>query len=295
MTEYVTAGGLKVAQVLHELVANEIAPGTGVEPETVWKTLGAIVAELGPRNQALLDRRDALQSEIDAWFRERQGKPIDGNDYRAFLESIGYLLPEGDDFKVTTANVDAEIAELAGPQLVVPVDKARYALNAANARWGSLYDALYGTDVIESDGSTTSGYDPARGEKVIAWTNRFLDEAVPLASGQWSDVVAVELSGSALELTLANERGTALADTSAFVGFKQQGSRLTSVLLRHHGLHIDIEIDPSHPIGRQHPAGIKDVVLESAITTIMDCEDSVAAVDAEDKALVYSNWNGIMR
>lgn len=295
MTEYVDAAGLRVARVLDDLVRQEIAPGTGIEAGTVWKTLADVVHSLGPRNRAQLAKRDDLQSRIDGWL--RANRPLDGGAYREFLESIGYLVPEGKPFSVTTSNVDPEIATLAGPQLVVPVDKARYALNAANARWGSLYDALYGTDVIAGtgDANASAGYDPARGEQVIAWTNAFLDEAVPLAGGSWSKVTGFTVLGSALELAQQEAPATRLADPGAFAGFRGVPGKPEAILLRHHGLHIELDIDPEHPIGRQHTAGIRDVVLESAVSTIMDCEDSVAAVDAEDKALVYANWTGIMR
>ena len=297
MTEYVDVGGLRVARELEELVREEIAPGTGIDAETVWKTLADIVAALGPTNKALLAKRDEIQARIDQWLEARAGSPLDRAAYSEFLESIGYLVPEGEPFAVTTGNIDPEIATLAGPQLVVPVDKARYALNAANARWGSLYDALYGTDVIPQPGGAKAGggYDPARGDMVIAWTNDFLDEAVPLSDGTWSSVSGFALAGSALELSRRDGPSVALADPPAFVGFRGEPARLEAVILRHHGLHIELDIDPEHPIGRQHAAGVRDVVLESAVTTIMDCEDSVAAVDAEDKALVYANWNGIMR
>ncbi|HUF71758.1 MAG TPA: malate synthase G [Gammaproteobacteria bacterium] len=297
MTEYVDVGGLRVARELDELVREDIAPGTGIGADTVWKTLADIVTALGPRNKALLAKRDEIQARIDQWLKARAGSPLDGVAYREFLESIGYLVPEGEPFEVTTGNIDPEIATLAGPQLVVPVDKARYALNAANARWGSLYDALYGTDVIPQSGDTKAGggYDPVRGDKVIAWTNDFLEEAVPLADGAWSSVSGFGIAGSVLELSRRDGPPTTLADPAAFVGFRGEPTRLEAVLLRHHGLHIELEIDPEHPIGRQHAAGVRDVVLESAVTTIIDCEDSVAAVDAEDKTLVYANWNGIMR
>ncbi len=215
----------------------------------------------------------------------------------AFLREIGYLVPVGPAFTVTTTNVDPEVATVAGPQLVVPVDNPRYALNAANARWGSLYDALYGTNVIaEDDGAEKGrGYNPVRGERVIAKANEFLDQAVPLAGAEWADVTGLDAAGGRLACRLRDGRSASLADAAQFVGLRRAGNALTNVLLRHHGLHIDIVIDPTHPIGRQHPAGVKDVVLESALTTIMDCEDSVATVDAADKTVVYRNWCGIMR
>jgi malate synthase len=303
MTEYVAVGGLKVAKPLHDLVRNDIAPGTGIEPDTVWSLLEDIVRELGPRNQALLEKRDQLQARIDEWLKARAGQPYDVAAARRFLEEIGYLVPEGPAFGVTTANVDPEIGDVAGPQLVVPVDKARYALNAANARWGSLYDALYGTDVLpETDGAERgTAYNPKRGELVIRRANELLDEIAPLVEiddGEalsWNDVIKIDLEGDDLRLRRKIGDGV-LKDPSLFVGYRKSGDGgLSNVLLRHHGLHIDIEIDPSHPIGRQHPAGVKDIVLEAAVSTIMDCEDSVAAVDAEDKALVYANWCGIMK
>ena len=297
MTEYVRVGGLKIAKVLVDLVEREIAPGTGVEPATVWALLGEIIGALGPRLRALLAKRDELQARIDDWLIAHRGQAIDGAAYKRFLEEIGYLVPEGPPFEVTTANVDDEIAVLAGPQLVVPVDKARYALNAANARWGSLYDAFYGTNVIPESPETKKGqtYNPTRGKLVIAKANHFLDETVPLTQGRWSEVTGLARSGNALELALGRSSRARLADPAAFVGYRETNGTLSSALLRHHGLHIDIEIDRTHPVGRAHAAGVKDIVLESAITTIMDCEDSVAAVDAADKAVVYANWCGIMK
>jgi malate synthase len=296
MTDHVEAGGLQVARVIHTLVAEQIAPGTGVDPGRVWEALGEIVRDLGPRNRALLDERDALQARIDAWVKESPAAATDPAAQRAFLTEIGYLIPEGPDFSVTTDNVDAEIAEVAGPQLVVPVDNARYALNAANSRWGSLFDAFYGTDVLpETPGAEKGpGYNPGRGEKVIERADAFLDETFPLSTGSWSDVTRLAVEQGALVLEQDGARA-ALADASAFVGYRESDGVLSSVLLHNHGLHADICIDPEHPIGRQHKARVKDVVLESAISTIMDCEDSVAACDAADKSTVYANWNGIMR
>ncbi|MEE4299444.1 MAG: malate synthase G [Pseudomonadales bacterium] len=296
MTEYVETGGLKVARQLHELVAKEIAPGTGVAPEQVWQALGEIVRDLGPANRALLEKRDALQAQIDAWLESNPAAAADPPAQRAFLTEIGYLVPEGGDYRVSTANVDVEIAELAGPQLVVPVDNARYALNAANARWGSLYDALYGTNVLpETPGAEKGkGYNPARGEQVIARADAFLDETFPLASGSWSDVTRLTIDGATLLLDQDGSK-TALARPAAFAGYREQDGVLTNVLLEHNGLHADVLIDPTDPVGQQHRAGVKDVLLEAAVSTIMDCEDSVAAVDAEDKARVYGNWAGIMK
>ena len=297
MTAYVPHGGIKIAKSLHDLVRDEIAPGTAIAPDTVWTLLDSIVRTLGPRNRALLEKRDALQAKIDAWLGERRGGALAPQATAAFLREIGYLVPVGPAFTVTTTNVDPEVAAVAGPQLVVPVDNPRYALNAANARWGSLYDALYGTNVIaEDDGAEKGrGYNPVRGERVIAKANEFLDQAVPLAGAEWTDVTGLDATGGRLACRLRDGRSTSLADAAQFVGLRRAGNALTNVLLRHHGLHIDIVIDPTHPIGKQHPAGVKDIVLESALTTIMDCEDSVATVDAADKTVVYRNWCGIMR
>ena len=297
MTEYVTHGGIKIASALHDLVRDELAPGTGIAPDTVWTLLDSIVRTLGPSNRALLEKRDALQAKIDAWLGARRGTAFEPKATAAFLREIGYLVPVGAAFEVTTANVDPEIASLAGPQLVVPVDNPRYALNAANARWGSLYDALYGTNVIAEDNGADKGrgYNPVRGERVIAKANEFLDQAVPLAGAKWADITGLDVAGGRLACGTRDGRSLGLVDAAQYVGFRRGGNALTNVLLRHHGLHIDIAIDKSHPIGRQHPAGVKDVVLESALTTIMDCEDSVAAVDAADKTVIYRNWCGIMR
>ncbi len=295
MTDYTQACGLDIAGCLHELVDREIAPGTGIASEQVWKLLAEIVSTLGPRHAALLAERDRLQAEIDAWLRSHTGNPPDSAATREFLTQIGYLIPEGPPFTVTTANVDDEIAVLAGPQLVVPVDNARYALNAANARWGSLYDALYGTNVIGTVTSDSGTYDAERGGRVIEYANGFLDSCAPLQHGSWQQVTALSVHDGRLNLDLSDGTKTALRNADAFAGYRDADGQLTHVLLVNHGLHLELVIDPEHPIGRQHPAGVRDVVLESAISTIMDCEDSVAAVDAEDKARVYGNWNGIMR
>ena len=296
MTDRIVESGLQVARELHELVVNEAVPGTGLDAAAVWAGFAGIVRDLGPKNRALLQKRDDLQAKIDAWHLERKGQALDPVAYKAFLTEIGYLLPEGGDFAISTTNVDPEISQIAGPQLVVPVMNARYALNAANARWGSLYDALYGSDIIaESEGAEKgSGYNPVRGAKVIAWAAGFLDEAAPLASGSHADATGYALADGALQVTLAGGKVTGLADPAQFVGYLGNGA-LSSVLLRNNNLHAEILIDPSHPVGRDHAAGVKDVVLESAITTIQDCEDSVAAVDAADKALVYRNWLGLMK
>jgi len=301
MTERVQAGGLQVAKVIYDLVANEIAPGTGVDVQAFWTAFGKIVEDLQPKNRALLVKRDEIQAKLDAWYKERRGKAIDMAEYKQFLQSIGYLLPEGDDFQIGTQNVDPEIALMAGPQLVVPVTNARYALNAANARWGSLYDALYGTDVLpETDGAEKgSGYNPVRGAKVIAYAAEFLDQSVPLAQGSHKDAVKYSLrsAGGRKELVVALAGGgeTALKNPEQFVGYVGGDDEPSVVLLRNNGLHIELQIDRNHPIGKSNPSGIKDVVLEAALTTIQDFEDSVACVDAEDKALAYRNWLGLIK
>ncbi|MRH78865.1 malate synthase G [Spiribacter sp. C176] len=299
MTKRVEVAGLKVAEPLHELITTQAIPGTGVSPDQFWQGLAEIVAELGPRNKALLAERDALQAKIDQWHRDNPGRHADPA-YRAFLEEIGYLLPSVEDFKVSTAQVDPEIGAVAGPQLVVPVNNARYALNAANARWGSLYDALYGTDVIaDADGAERGGqFNPVRAERVVAWAAGFLDNAVPLAAGSHADATAYRVieadGGYALRVEIAGKGETGLADAAQFVGFVG-GESPSAVLLRNHGLHIEISIDANDQIGKNHAAGVRDVVIESAVTAIQDCEDSVAAVDGEDKALVYANWLGLMK
>jgi malate synthase len=301
MANFVETGGLKISEELYHLVSNEIAPGTGIEPADFWKALAKIVHDLGPKNRTLLAKRNALQQKIDDWCVPRRGQPINLDEYKAFLTTIGYLVPESGDVKASTANVDREISEVSGPQLVVPLDNARYALNAANARWGSLYDALYGTDVIPEDERAEKGetYNPVRGAKVIAKTEAFLDEAVGLERGKFSDVTQFSLHqvGDTQELSarLTDGSEVGLAEPQKFVGFQTKGNELASILLKNNELHIEIHIDRNHPIGELHPAGVKDVILEAAVTTIQDCEDSVAAVDAVDKARVYRSWNGIMR
>ena len=300
MEERIAIGGLHVSKSLHDLVEDEAAPGTGVDPGHFWSSLAAIVSDLEPANRALLERRDALQAEIDAWHRQHRGRDIEPPEMRDFLFRIGYLIPEGPDFEVETANVDSEIANVAGPQLVVPLSSARYALNAASARWGSLYDALYGSDAVPDKEGAERGprFNPTRAQRVIERAAQFLDEAAPLAAGSHRDVVGFELRpGPRAELRVELERGArcGLVDPECFAGYRMAGDTLECVLLRHHGLHIEIHVDPAHPVGSLHPAGVNDVVLEAAITTIQDCEDAVAAVDAEDKALVYRNWLGIMR
>jgi malate synthase len=301
MANRIEVGQLKIDEGLYRLVRDQIAPGTGVEADAFWASLGEIVTNLAPKNRALLDKRDALQQRINEWYLSTKGEPVEPNEYEEFLAEIGYLLPEGGDFQATTTDVDPEIAEVSGPQLVVPVDNARYALNAANARWGSLYDALYGTNVIsDEDGKERSaGYNPVRGAAVIAQAEAFLDEVASLERGKFSEVTQFSLKdvGETNQLVARLNDGSevGLAEASRFAGFNETDGELCSVLLRNNGLHIEIQIDRDHPVGKTHPAGVKDVVLESAITTIQDCEDSVSAVDAEDKTQVYSNWNGIMQ
>ncbi|CQD14216.1 malate synthase G [Mycobacterium lentiflavum] len=295
MTDRVPAGNLRVARVLYDFVNNEALPGTDIDPDSFWAGVDKVVTDLTPQNQSLLKTRDELQAQIDKWHRQRVIEPLDAEAYRQFLTDIGYLQPEPDDFTITTSGVDDEITTTAGPQLVVPVLNARFALNAANARWGSLYDALYGTDVIpESDGAEKgSSYNRIRGDKVIAYARNFLDQATPLASGSWVDATGLSIEDGQLKVALGAE-STELASPEKFVGYSGElGSPSWSVLLVNHGLHIEILIDPESAIGKTDAAGIKDVVLESAVTTIMDFEDSVAAVDADDKVLGYRNWLGL--
>ena len=296
MVERVRVGQSQVAVELHAFVENEVLPGLDLANDAFWRDFDALLHDLAPVNRNLLARREALQTEIDAWHKAHRGQPVDPDAYRAFLTDIGYLVPEGPDFSIETSHIDDEIAHIAGPQLVVPVTNARYALNAANARWGSLYDALYGTDAIPEDGSAArgSGYNPARGDMVIAWARAFLDEAVPLAAGSHGDVLAYRVEGGALAVDLP-DHATGLADPGLFVGYRGDPAAPESVLLRHNGLHIEIEINRAHPVGRTDKAGVSDVVLESAVTTIVDCEDSIAAVDAEDKVLAYRNWLGLIK
>ncbi|WP_225775444.1 malate synthase G [Pseudomonas sp. Marseille-Q5115] len=297
MTDYVNVGDLRVARVLLDFVNNEAIPGSGVTAEAFWAGADRVIHELGEKNRTLLARRDALQATLDGWHRERQGQPHDQVAYKSFLKEIGYLLEEPADFHATTQGVDEEVARLAGPQLVVPVMNARFALNASNARWGSLYDALYGTDAIsEAEGAEKgSGYNPARGAKVIAFAKAFLDQAAPLASGSHADATAYVIEGDALVVSLANGERVGLAAPEQFVGFLGNTEAPTGVLLKHNQLHFEIQIDAHSPVGQTDAAGVKDVLMESALTTIMDCEDSVAAVDADDKVIVYRNWLGLMK
>ena len=296
MRATVSVDQLQVDKALYEFVNDEAIPGSGVQSGVFWKGFAALVLALTPRNAALLRRRDELQAKIDAWHRQNPGPGFNRAKYQAFLREIGYLVAEGDPFAVSTANVDAEIARIAGPQLVVPVSNARYALNAANARWGSLYDALYGTDVIPEDGAPRGGkYNPQRGAEVIAFVRDFLDQYFALAEGSHRDAVHYGAAEGGLNVRLKSGQISRLKDSAALSGFQGDRSSPSVLLLQHHGLHVELHIDRAHYIGRDDPAGISDVVLESAITTIQDCEDSVAAVDAGDKIHVYRNWLGLMK
>ena len=292
MTDTVIEGGLQIAAPLHAFITTDVLPGTGIAPVALWSGLETLLNDLAPRNRALLARRDQLQAAIDAWHAERRGKVFDAAAYKAFLGDIGYLLPEGPEFRIRTEGVDREIAAIAGPQLVVPVTNARYALNAANARWGSLYDALYGTDALPEDGGAVrgSGYNPLRGARVIDFARGFLDAMAPLAAGSHRQATGYRVVDGRL---LAGEVG--LAQPERFAGYQGEAAAPTVLLLVHHGLHVEIHIDRTHPIGRDDPAGICDLVLESAVTTIVDLEDSVAVVDAEDMAAALRNWLGLMK
>ena len=288
MTDRIQLHGLQVARELHDFIVRDALPGTGIEADKFWSGFAALAHRLAPENKALLAERDRLQTAIDDWHKGRRGQPHDAGEYRAFLESIGYLVPEGADFQITTQNVDPEIATVAGPQLVVPLTNARFALNAANARWGSLYDALYGTDAIAQDGDLAAGkgYNEKRGAAVIAAAREALDQAVPLASGSWKDASGFAVKNGKLEPALKNP--------AQFKGYAGDAAAPALLLFQQNGLHIEVHFDRSTPIGKTDKAGISDVVLESAITTIMDCEDSIAAVDAQDKVGAYSNWLGLM-
>ena len=297
MTEYVQKGGLQIARELYDFINDKAMPGTGVDQEAFWSSFDAIANELGQKNKALLAKRDDLQAKIDAYHTERKGQPHNAAEYKAFLQEIGYLLPEGEAFQASTANVEPEIAQMAGPQLVVPIMNARFALNAANARWGSLYDALYGTNVIsEEDGATKGpGYNKIRGDKVIAYARGFLNEAAPLESGDHADSTGYSIDAGALKVTLKDGSVTTLKNAAQLVGYKGDASAPEAILLVNNNLHFEIQIDATSPIGSTDAAGVKDVLMEAALTTIMDCEDSVAAVDAADKVVTYGNWLGLMK
>lgn len=293
---YVQKGKLEVAQELYDFIEQDALPNTGVTSEVFWSGLEGIVADLTPKNKALLAKRDDLQAQIDTYY-ANGGATKSFAEYKQFLQGIGYLVPVGEDFAVNPQNIDAEIATMAGPQLVVPVKNARYALNAANSRWGSLYDALYGTDAIPSDNGAEKGkgYNKVRGDLVIAFARDFLNKAAPLATGSHVDAVNYALVSGALQVTLKDGSTTGLKDPAKYVGYAGDVTAPTSIVLKNNGLHIEIQIDAASPVGQTDPAGIKDVVLEAALTTIQDCEDSVAAVDAEDKVEVYKNWLGLMK
>ena len=294
---YITKGSLSVAEELSSFLSTEVLPGLEISEDHFWSSLEKIIQEFSPRNKELLDIRELMQSQIDAWHLANPGEEKNLDVYKDFLKEIGYLLPEGEDFKITTKNVDPEISTIAGPQLVVPVMNARFALNAANARWGSLYDALYGTDMIsEDDGASRAGaYNSIRGNKVIAFSKNFLDEHFALNNASYSDVNSFCIKEGCLEVGLNNGESVDLLNGEQFLGYQGSADQPSGLLLKNNNLHAEIQIDPSHSVGETDPAGIKDVLLESAITTIQDCEDSVAAVDGEDKVTVYRNWLGLMK
>ena len=291
----VSVQNLKVAKILHDFVADEVLPGTGIEASSFWQGLDRIVHRFAPLNRTLLQRRDDLQAKIDAWYRGQRGRNFNVAAHKVCLEEIGYLIPEGPAFKVDTANVDEEISAVAGPQLVVPISNARYALNAANARWGSLYDALYGSDAIPREGQTapSKGYNPERGKRVIAWVRRFLDESVPLTSGSHADIRAYSVNDGVLVAALNGDTTVGLAEPKQLRGYRGRPHAPELILFVNNGLHIEIAIDRAHPVGRTDAAGVADVVLEAALTTIMDLEDSIAAVDPADKVAAYRNWLGL--
>ncbi|AOE81701.1 malate synthase [Pseudomonas lurida] len=297
MTEHVQVGGLQVAKVLFDFVNNEAIPGTGITADQFWAGADKVIHDLAPKNKALLAKRDDFQARIDTWHQTHAGQAHDPVAYKAFLQDIGYLLPEAADFQATTQNVDDEIARMAGPQLVVPVMNARFALNASNARWGSLYDALYGTDAIsEADGAEKGqGYNKVRGDKVIAFARAFLDEAAPLSAGSHVDSTGYKIVDGTLIVSLKGGSNSGLRDDAQLIGFQGDTAQPIAILLKHNGLHFEIQIDASTPVGQTDAAGVKDVLVEAALTTIMDCEDSVAAVDADDKVVIYRNWLGLMK
>jgi malate synthase len=296
MDKRIACNRLQVAEVLHQFIEHEALPGTGIDAKAFWSGLDALVHDLTPRNRALLAERDRLQAELDKWYKQHPGPIADPAAYRAFLEKIGYLAPVPDHVAVKTTKVDTEITQQAGPQLVVPITNARYALNAANARWGSLYDALYGTDALsEDDGATRAGaYNPVRGAKVIAYARQFLDDNVPLAQGSHAQAKAYAVRDGALQVTLQDGTATGLADPALCVGLRGNADAPEAIVFRHNGLHFELQIDKSTPVGQQDDAGVKDILMEAAITTIMDFEDSIAAVDAADKVGAYRNWLGLM-
>ncbi|WP_455884140.1 malate synthase G [Pseudomonas spelaei] len=297
MTEHVQVGGLQVAKVLFDFVNNEAIPGTGITADQFWAGADKVIHDLAPKNKALLAKRDDFQARIDTWHQTHAGQAHDLVAYKAFLQDIGYLLPEAADFQASTQNVDDEIARMAGPQLVVPVMNARFALNASNARWGSLYDALYGTDAIsEADGAEKGrGYNKVRGDKVIAFARAFLDEAAPLSAGSHVESTGYKIVDGKLIVSLKGGSNSGLRDDAQLIGFQGPAAEPIAILLKHNGLHFEIQIDANTPVGQTDAAGVKDVLMEAALTTIMDCEDSVAAVDADDKVVIYRNWLGLMK
>ena len=317
MSARIEKHGLQVDPALVAFIEERALPGTGVDADHFWSEFSALIHELGPKNRALLEKREEMQAQVDGWHKERAGQPHDAEAYTSFLKEIGYLVEEGPDFQIDTTHVDPEIAQVPGPQLVVPITNARFALNAANARWGSLYDAFYGTDAL-GDLPAGGGYDPARGKRVVAAAKAFLDQTVPLMSGSHAQLVGYRVVDGALEGVILNHQdhragempdagaaasggaldvlqGVALADPSQFAGYKGDAGAPTALLFKNNGLHVEVQIDAAHSIGSSDPAHVSDIVVESALSTIMDCEDSVAAVDAEDKVVAYGNWLGLMK
>lgn len=296
MSDRVQVGDINVDQQLYNFINDEALPGTGIDQNKFWTDFAEVIGEMVPANRKLVAKREDIQAKLDQWYTEHDGSAYDLDEYKTFLTEIGYLVPEGGKFSVETANVDPEIAMVAGPQLVVPIMNARYALNAANARWGSLYDALYGTDAISEEGGAErgGGYNPVRGEKVIAWARGFLDKSVPLSTA-WADITGLSVVDGEMVAQMADGSTAGLSNPAQFVGYQGNAASPSSILLKRNGLHIDIIIDGSHPIGSGDKADIADLVLESAMTTICDCEDSVAAVDGEDKVIAYRNWLGLMK
>lgn len=296
MTNRIQCHRLQVATVLKEFIDTRALPGTGIDPDAFWQGFDALIHDLTPENKALLAERDRIQAEFDSWYRKNPGPIKNMGAYKDFLKEIGYLKDVPADFKVSTSNIDYAISDQGGPQLVVPITNVRYALNAANARWGSLYDALYGTDAIsEENGASREGdYNPVRGEKVIAYGRDFLDQSIPLAKGSHKDVTQYSAENGTFTATLNDGSQTGLADPDCFLGYRGDVANPEAIILSHNGLHFEIQIDRNHPIGKQDPAGVKDLLLEAALSSIIDCEDSIAAVDADDKVLAYSNWLGLM-
>jgi malate synthase len=297
MSQSVQTGGLQVAEGLYNFINNEALPGTGISNDQFWSAMDAVIHDLAPRNRELLAKRDDFQTQIDQWHISRKGQPFNFSEYKAFLETIGYLVPEGADFSAETSNVDPEMATMAGPQLVVPVMNARFALNAANARWGSLYDGLYGTDAISQEGGAEAGssYNPVRGAKTIAFARNFLDEAAPLESGSHKNSAGYSVQNGQLVIVLRDGSEASLAQPEKLIGYLGDAGSPTSILFKNNGLHFEVQIDRNSLIGKDDAAGIKDIVMESALTAIMDCAASVAAVDSEDKVVIYRNWLGLMK